>query len=107
MIELEDVFTEKYKGLEWTLDGNISTEEEFNLKFSVIRANGVTEPTWAKIQEYKTAMQAEYDVLDYSRKRKAAYDELNQYELMYDDKVNSTDKWGEAIAAIKTKFPKG
>jgi hypothetical protein len=31
---------------------------------------------------------------------------LNQYELMYDDKVNSTDKWGEAIVAIKNKFPK-
>ena len=57
----------------------------------------------AKQAELKTA----YDALDYSRKRKTAYDELNQYELMYDDKVNSTDKWGEAITAIKNKFPKG
>jgi hypothetical protein len=52
-------------------------------------------------------LKAEYDALDYSRKRKTAYDKLNQYELMYDDKVNSTDKWGEAITAIKNKFPKG
>ena len=57
----------------------------------------------AKQAELKTA----YDALDYSRKRKTAYDKLNQYELMYDDKVNSTDKWGEAITSIKTKFPKG
>ena len=57
----------------------------------------------AKQAELKTA----YDALDYSRTRKTAYDELNKYELMYDDKVNSTDKWGEAITAIKNKFPKG
>ena len=52
-------------------------------------------------------MQAAYDALDYSRKRKVEYDKLNQYELMYDDKVNSTDKWGEEITAIKNKYPKG
>ena len=34
------------------------------------------------------------------------YDQLNQYELMYDDKVNSTDTWGEAIEAIKKAHPK-
>jgi hypothetical protein len=46
------------------------------------------------------------DAVAYKQLRKNKYDELNQYELMYDDKVNSTDKWGEAIEAIKTAHPK-
>ena len=107
MISVTSVLSEKYKGMEWSLVGDPSTESEFDSDFTVLKANGIAEPTWAKIQEYLTTMQAEYDALDYSRKRKTAYDELNQYELMYDDKVNSTDKWGEAITAIKNKFPKG
>ena len=38
--------------------------------------------------------------------RKAEYSKLNQMEMMYDDKVNGTDTWGEAIQAIKEKYPK-
>ena len=46
------------------------------------------------------------DATAYQRARKMKYDQLNQYELMYDDKVNSTDTWGEAIEAIKKAHPK-
>ena len=66
-------------------------------------ANPDTQPTASELETAWTAITA----MAYSEKRKTAYDELNQYELMYDDKVNSTDKWGEAITAIKNKFPKG
>ena len=45
-------------------------------------------------------------LLDCQRLRKAEYDKLNQYDLMYYDKVNGTDTWGEAIEAIKDKYPK-
>jgi|TARA_B110000285_G_scaffold6490_1_gene6755 hypothetical protein len=107
MVDLTHVLEEKFKGMEWSLVGDCTTEEQFKNGFTITKANGFEEPTWAKLQEHLTSMQAEYDALDYSRKRKTAYDELNQYELMYDDKVNSTDKWGEAITAIKNKFPKG
>ena len=53
----------------------------------------------------KTAKDAS-DAIEYKHLRKTKYDELNQYELMYDDKVNSTDTWGEAIEAIKKAHPK-
>ena len=53
----------------------------------------------------KTAKDAD-DAVAYKRIRKMKYDELNQFELMYDDKVNSTDKCGEAIVAIKKAHPK-
>ena len=46
------------------------------------------------------------DAIAYKMDRKMKYDQLNQYELMYDDKVNSTDTWGEAIEAIKKAHPK-
>ena len=105
MIEIEDVFTEKYKGLEWTLDGNISTEEEFNLKFTVIRLNGVAEPTWAKIQEYKTSMQAEYDAKEYQRKRVNEYPSIaDQLDDLYH---NGIAGWKTTIKVTKDKFPKG
>jgi len=51
-------------------------------------------------------LQAAYAALDYSRSRKSAYDLLNQDEMRYDDLVNSTTTWPDAIAAIKQEFPK-
>lgn len=53
--------------------------------------------------------QADFDnslLLDCQRLRKVEYDLLNQYDLMYYDKVNGTNTWGEAIEAIKSKYPK-
>ena len=73
----------------------------------VISADGVVgeEQKRDMTDDEKTAKDAD-DAVAYKKLRKAKYDELNQYELMYDDKVNSTDKWGEAIEAIKKAYPK-
>jgi hypothetical protein len=38
--------------------------------------------------------------------RAREYSKLNQDELRYDDMVNGTNTWGEAIEAIKVKYPK-
>ena len=51
-------------------------------------------------------LQAAYDALDYSRKRKAKYDLLNQFELIGDDATNGTTTHKDAIAAIKAAHPK-
>jgi len=42
----------------------------------------------------------------YSDKRRQKYKTLNQFEMRYDDEVNSTTTWKDAIAAIKAEFPK-
>ena len=42
----------------------------------------------------------------YARSRKAAYDALNQFELMTDDARDGTTTHAEAIEAIKAEFPK-
>ena len=66
-----------------------------------------TQPTEAAITAKIMELQAEYDAQSYARSRKAKYDKLNQDEMRYDDLVNSTTTWQDAIAAIKTSIPKG
>ena len=48
----------------------------------------------------------EYVVQEYARNRKEEYDALNQFELISDDDANGTTTHKDAIAAIKTKWPK-
>jgi hypothetical protein len=69
--------------------------------------DGQTPPTEEAIQEKLVELLAEYDAQEYARNRKAEYDALNQFELMSDDDVNGTTTHKDAIAAIKTKYPKG
>lgn len=52
-------------------------------------------------------LEVEYVSQEYARNRKAEYDALNQFEMQYDDKKNSTTTWDDAIEAIKKKYPKG
>ena len=51
-------------------------------------------------------VEAEDASQEYARNRKAEYDALDQFEMQYDDKKNSTTTWDDAIDAIKAKWPK-
>ena len=66
----------------------------------------LTQPTDAEISAEVTRLQGVYDGQAYARARKAKYDLLNQDEMRYDDLVNSTTTWQDAIAAIKSATPK-
>ena len=65
-----------------------------------------TEPTADEIDAEVLRLQEEYDNLDWSRARKAKYDLLNQDEMRFDDLVNGTTTWVDAINAIKAAHPK-
>ena len=65
-----------------------------------------TQPTTAAIAAEVIRLQAAYDALAYARSRKVEYDKLNQDEMRFDDLVNSTTTWHDAIAAIKVAIPK-
>lgn len=65
-----------------------------------------TEPTSDEIDAEVLRLQEEYDNLDWSRARKAKYDLLNQDEMRFDDTINSTTTWVDAINAIKAAHPK-
>ena len=69
-------------------DGNSVTLDETLISVEVLR------------------LQAAYDAQAYARSRKAKYNLLNQDEMRYDDLINSTTTWQDAIAAIKTEYPK-
>ena len=56
-------------------------------------------PSWASVS-------ADMLLEDVRLNRKAAYDLLNQDEMRYDDLINSTTTWQDAIAAIKQEYPK-
>ena len=60
----------------------------------------------SKISSEMTRLQAEYDSKDYARKRKAEYDQLNQYEMQFDDKRDGTTTWVDKINEIKSRYPK-
>ena len=53
-----------------------------------------------------TRLQAEYDSQEYARNRKAEYDQLNQFEMMFDDDRDGTTTWVDTINEIKGRHPK-
>ncbi len=53
-----------------------------------------------------TRLQAEYDSLAYARNRKAEYDQLNQFEMIFDDDRDGTTTWVDTINEIKGRHPK-
>ena len=64
------------------------------------------QPTDSEIDTEVTRLQAAYDAQAYARSRKAKYNLLNQDEMRYDDLINSTTTWQDAISAIKQEYPK-
>ena len=106
MSDITHVLSAKYKGMEWSLSGEPTTEAEFNTGFKIIKANGVAKPTWAKLQTQLAELQADYDAKQYQRDRKEEYDKLNQFELIGEDSINGTTNHRDAILAIKDKYPK-
>jgi hypothetical protein len=53
-----------------------------------------------------TELETEYNAQEYARNRKEEYIKLDQFEMQYDDQVNGTTTWIDAIDAIKAKYPK-
>ena len=65
-----------------------------------------TEPTSSEIDAEVIRLQAEYDSQEYARNRKAEYDQLNQFEMQFDDDRDSTTTWVDTINEIKGRHPK-
>lgn len=95
----------------WALVKNKATSYTFNAtaieEWDISTApTGEKQPTQEAIDAKLVELKVDYDSKKYARDRKEKYNELNQFELMYDDKINSTNKWSEAIAKIKKDIPK-
>ena len=66
----------------------------------------VSQPTEEAIAAEIIRLQTLYDNKAWERNRVAAYSLLNQDEMRFDDQVNGTTTWVDAINAIKTAHPK-
>ena len=68
--------------------------------------SGVTQPTEEALATELARLQTEYDSQAYARNRKAEYDQLNQFEMQFDDDRDSTTTWVDKINEIKGRHPK-
>ena len=66
--------------------------------------NGI--PTQAEQDLWTTEYEAHLASTEYARNRKAEYDQLNQFEMQFDDDRDSTTTWVDTINEIKGRHPK-
>jgi hypothetical protein len=87
---------------------SLTPKAEWVIRSGVIEWHDLvqTEPTQAEIDAEVIRLQAEYDSQEYARKRKAEYDQLNQFEMQFDDKRDGTTTWVDKINEIKGRHPK-
>ena len=64
--------------------------------------NPKPKPNTAQLDDIIVTIKAEFASLEYARKRKAEYDQLNQFEMMFDDEK----AWRNKINEIKKRHPK-
>ena len=64
------------------------------------------QPSVAEIEAAEVEWQTAYDAQAYAEKRKAEYDQLNQFEMQFDDDRYSTTTWVDKINEIKGRHPK-
>ena len=81
-----------------------------------VSANDVNQITWEngttpipanEILAKQQELIAEYNSNKYQRDRAVDYPSLaDQLDMQYWDKINGTNKWQQAINAVKQKYPK-
>ena len=65
--------------------------------------------TWSEVSAKQTELQADYDAKQYQRDREVEYNKKSigeQLDMIYWDKVNSTNLWSDWIAQVKADNPK-
>jgi ribosome-interacting GTPase 1 len=82
----------------------------FKLNSSIVTIRGdVAYDANEQVVEYDlAAAEALVAANQYKDQRAVAYPSIQeQLDLLYWDKVNGTDNWEQAIAAVKAEYPKG
>ena len=74
---------------------------------TIVWENGTTPIPANEILAKQQELITEYNSKQYQRDRAKEYPSIQeQLDLQYWDKINNTNKWEEAINAVKTKYPK-
>ena len=73
----------------------------------VVTDQQYSKPTEAFLNAELVKMLADYDNAGYIRDRIPGYPDVkDQLDMIYHDLKDSTTTWADAIAAVKTKYPK-
>jgi hypothetical protein len=73
----------------------------------IIHDNSKTKPTEQECINGLAKLQSEYNSNQYQRDRAKDYPSIQeQLDMQYWDKINGTNKWQQAINAVKQKYPK-
>ena len=76
---------------------------------NLIINDGSTKPTEKECTDGLAALQAEWDLenASYRSKRREAYpSQQEQFDMQYWDQINGTTTWKDAIAKVKSDYPK-
>ena len=87
-------------------DFSLQNDSDGNGTFIAEWNSASPQPSVAEIEAAHTEWQTAYDSQEYARNRKAEYDQLNQFEMMFDDDRDSTTTWVDTINEIKGRHPK-
>jgi len=104
---IEDVLIRLHPG-QWF--GWSDSKNKVYANLEIYPVDGVThdKPTKASLESALADAQAAFDAADYSRNRATEYPSIgDQLDMQYHDSVDGTTTWADAIAAVKTKYPKG
>ena len=102
---IEDVLVNLHGG-QWFGWSDSKNKIYENLVIHTLGDDDFAKPTEKELTDALKKQQDDFDANDYARNRKEEYDALNQFELISDDDANGTTTHKDAIAAIKTKWPK-
>ena len=102
---LEDYLCTLHTG-GWFGFNNLNGDDANKTYANLVIHSDDAKPTEQECTAGVAALQAEYDSQAYARNRKAEYDQLNQFEMQFDDKENSTTTWVDKINEIKGRHPK-
>ena len=73
----------------------------------IIHDNSKNKPTEQECIDGLAKLQSKYNSNKYQRDRAVDYPSLaDQLDMQYWDKINGTNKWQQAINAVKQKYPK-
>ena len=104
LIMTGNIVPSSHEGAEYT----VVLIDDYDYKYSYSLVDGdAVKGSLIVIDTVETdRLDAEFTAAQYARDRKAKYDLLNQDEMRFDDQVNSTTTWVDAINAIKAAHPK-
>jgi hypothetical protein len=83
-----------------------SASHDINFAHKIIWREGTEAISVDVLTTKYNELVAEYDSQEYARNRKAEYDQLNQFEMQFDDDRDGTTTWVDKINEIKARYPK-